>query len=88
VRVQQAVGYAQLRHSQLRRSAGLRQRYSVESSETVRALRASIVEATNAHSNAVNGPVSIPGSTTQPAGKVANTSTGFLRRVFQMFSSR
>jgi response regulator RpfG family c-di-GMP phosphodiesterase len=79
-RVQQAVSYAQARHLQLKRSVGLRQRYTVESSETVRAMRASFTETA-----APKGAVSAPAKTVE---KPATSSTGFLRRVFQMFSAR
>jgi response regulator RpfG family c-di-GMP phosphodiesterase len=95
-RVQQAVIYAQARHAQLKRSVGLRQRYAVESSDAVRAMRASFAEAANAPKIAAstpgkdaqlkNGPVQ--GAPEKEQAKPASTSSGFLRRVFQMFSAR
>jgi response regulator RpfG family c-di-GMP phosphodiesterase len=78
-RVQQAVSYAHARHMQLKRSAGLRQRYTVESSDTVRAMRASFTD--TAPKVAASAPV-------KEIEKPATSSTGFLRRVFQMFSAR
>jgi response regulator RpfG family c-di-GMP phosphodiesterase len=97
-RVQQALAMAQTRHSQLKRSGGIRQRYGVDASATVRALR----ENQGPQNDPRQPPAPVAANSTRPASPAAPaprqanavsaapdkpaSSISLLRRVFSLFS--
>ncbi len=96
-RVQNTIAMAQTRHSQLKRSGGIRQRYSVESSATIRALRETIPPIAAAQISRVEtgsrlasiraAAAPVNSAATAPAKAAHDTSSvSLLRRVFSLFS--